>query len=145
MSIFADASALVKLYADEEGSESVRSRRTLVAASVSRVEVPAALWRKERTGDLTSAEARLLVDDFEADWFGTEVRPPRFARVDLGAALLDSAAALVAAHGLRAYDGVQLACALAARAAEPEMRELTAYDTSLRRAAAVEGFSLLPG
>lgn len=145
MSTFADASALVKLYADEAGAEAVRAVAVLVVSRVSRVEVPAALWRKTRIGQLEADAARVLVADFEADLFGTADESPRFASVGLVDEVLDQAARLVAVHGLRAYDGVQLACALAARRADPHCLEFAAFDGSLRTAAAAEGFDLVPG
>jgi len=111
---------------------------------MARVEVPAAIWRKERTGDLPVADAEVLVAAFEADWFGTEEDPPRFAATTLPPALLDRAAELTATHGLRARDAVQLASALAAREADPGCREFACFDEGLRAAAARSGFSLVP-
>ena len=113
-------------------------------AHIARVEVPAAIWGKHRVGGLTAAEAQILTTDFEADWFGTEQEPARFSVVTLSTAVLDDAARLCAVHRLRAYDGVQLACALAARAADPECEEMVVFDAELRVAAASEGFALLP-
>ena len=50
--VFADSSALVKLYADEPGHEQVRQPMHLVVAQLARVEVPSAIWRKQRLGEL---------------------------------------------------------------------------------------------
>jgi hypothetical protein len=69
--------------------------------------VPAALWRKQRLGELSADDARLLAADFEADYFGADSEPPRFAAVATTAGILDEAARLCASHGLRAYDAVQ--------------------------------------
>jgi hypothetical protein len=44
---------------------------------------------------------------------------------------------------VRAYDAVQLASALAARAANPGCREFACFDEGLRAAAAREGFALV--
>jgi uncharacterized protein len=145
VSAFADASALVKLDADEEGAELVRAVEVLVVSRASRVEVPAALWRKNRLGQLEADAARVLAADFEADLFGTPDEQPRLVSVRLGDDVLDEAARLVAVHGLRAYDGVQLASALAARRADSQCALFAAFDRSLRSAAAAEGFALLPG
>ena len=144
MSVFADSSALVKLYADETGSDMVRGLGPLVIAELARVEVPAALWRKQRTGELSAADAQLLVADFEADYFGIDGQDPRFAAVRASAELLDAAARLVAVHGLRAYDAVQLSCALAARTALADLTMMAAFDQQLRTAAAAEGLAVLP-
>lgn len=143
MTTFADSSALVKLYADEQGFHEVRSLTALAVSQMARVEVPAAIWGKHRLGELAEGEAQVLVADFEADYFGTG-EEPRFAAVTLTAEVLDGAARLCAAHGLRAYDAVQLSSALAARTADPSCSGFAAFDQRLRTAAAIEGFSLIP-
>ena len=144
MSTFADSSALVKLYADEAGHEQVRALVSVAVAQLARVEVPGALWRKQRMGELSADDARLLTADFEADYFGTDSEPPRFAAVAVTGSLLDEAARLCASHGLRAYDAVQLSTALAVRRVDESCTVFVAFDRSLRTAAATEGFELLP-
>jgi uncharacterized protein len=116
----------------------------LVVSALARVEVPAALWRKHRLGELDAADARLLVNEFEADFSGDERAPARFAVVGLPLGLLDRAARLVAVHPLRAYDALQLATGLAVREADPDCTLFACFDQGLRRAAAAEGFSLVP-
>ena len=144
MKTFADASALVKLYADEDGHEMVRQLEVLVVSHLARVEVPATLWRKQRLGELEAEDAQVLTSEFEADWFGTGEEPPRFAAVVLASKLLDQAAQLCASHRLRAYDAVHLSCAIAARSADESCRSFAAFDEPLRAAAAAEGFELVP-
>lgn len=144
MSTFADSSALVKLYADEAGHDHIRGLVTVAVAELARVEVPAALWRKQRMGELSAGDARLLTADFEADYFGTDIEPPRFAAVATTRSLLDEAAALCASHGLHAYDAIQLSTALAVRRAGESCAAFAAFDRSLRAAAAAEGFNLVP-
>ncbi|MGH9064440.1 MAG: type II toxin-antitoxin system VapC family toxin [Acidimicrobiales bacterium] len=144
MICFADSSAVVKLYAGEEGADAVRDLSGIAVAQIARVEVPAALWRKHRLAELTAEEAGVLTAELEADYFGTDEEPPRFVAVATTAGLLDEAARLCAAHGLRAYDAVQLASALLARALDDSCATIAAFDSSLRGAAAAEGFALLP-
>jgi predicted nucleic acid-binding protein len=60
LSTFADSSALVKLYADEVGHEQVRGLVSVAVAQLARVEVPAALWRKQRMGELSAARPSRL-------------------------------------------------------------------------------------
>lgn len=144
MPCFADSSALVKLYADEPGHEIVRALDRITVAQITRVEVPAAVWRKHRTGELDAGSAAVLVAQFEADWFGTDDQPRRFEPVRMTALVLEDAARLAGVHGLRAYDAVQLATARAVRVADPDTTLLAAFDRSLRNAAAVEGFTLTP-
>ncbi|HYZ54071.1 MAG TPA: type II toxin-antitoxin system VapC family toxin [Streptosporangiaceae bacterium] len=144
MSTFADSSALVKLYADEAGHEQIRALKSIAITQLARVEVPAALWRKQRLGELSASDAGVLTADFEADYFGTDSEPPRFAAIAAAGRILDKAARLCASHGLRAYDAVQLSSALAARRADESCTAFAAFDRSLRTAAAAEGFALVP-
>ena len=144
MSAFVDSSALVKLYADEEGHGPVRQLDAVVIAQIARVEVTAAFWRKQRVGEISGEDARLLTAEFEADYFGTDDEPPRFVAVRTTAGILDQAARLCAVHGLRAYDGIQLSSGLAARHADPACAQFATFDRSLRIAAAAESFSVLP-
>lgn len=144
MTTFADSSALVKLYADEPGQAEIRDLSVVVVSELARVEVPAAIWRKHRTGELAAQEAGLLTSEFEADWYGTAASPSRFLVAVVNDQVLDTAARLAGAHGLRAYDAVQLATAAAVRAAEPSCQSFAASDESLRRAATLEGFAIVP-
>jgi predicted nucleic acid-binding protein len=141
---FADSSALVKLYADEAGHEAVRSLELLVVSQLARVEVPAALWRKQRMGELSAEYAGVLTAAFVADYFGADDELPRFATVALTAAILDDAAELTGTRGLRAYDALQLASARAAAAADDGCSEFAAFDVALREAAIAEGFDVVP-
>lgn len=143
MSTFADSSALVKLYADEPGHEEIRSLVAIAVSQIARVEVPAALWRKHRSGQLAAEDAQILTAQFEADFFGTRAEP-RFVALTLTPTLLSRAARLCASHGLRAYDAVQLSSALIAREADATCTSFAAHDGVLRAAAAAEGFLLLP-
>jgi predicted nucleic acid-binding protein len=139
--VFADSSALVKLYADEPGSADVRKLAHLVVSQLARVEVPAALWRKHRLGELTATDTGVLVADFEADYFGDIDESPRFSVVAVTAAGVDAAAHLVGVHGLRAYDAMHLASALSVAAVVPEGIDFLAYDGALTAAAAAEGLT----
>ena len=108
------------------------------------MEVPSAIWRKQRLGELDPDGARVLTAAFEAEWFGADGEPPRFVPVSVTADLLDEAARLCAVHGLRAYDAVQLSSAVVARVALPECGTVSTFDRQMRSAAATEGFDLLP-
>ena len=145
MSVFADTSAVVKLYADEYGSREVRGLEgSLVVSQMTRAEVPAALWRKHRVGEIGVEDTRILVAEFEADYFGTPGEERRFSAVRVTAEILEEAVRLTAVHGLRAYDAVQLASAKAVRSADPSCTSCAVFDKNLRAAAAMEGFRPLP-
>jgi uncharacterized protein len=113
-------------------------------SALARVEVPAALWRKHRCGELEMSTAASLAARFAHDYAGGGERPARFAVVPIVPAVLDAAAQLVATAGLRAYDGVQLAAAIAARGADHGIDTFACFDADLRRAAAMHDFALAP-
>jgi predicted nucleic acid-binding protein len=115
-----------------------------VVSILVRVEVPAAIWRKQRIGELDATNAQVLVEAFEADLFGEAAHPPTLVTVSLPPAILDSAARMTAVHGLRAYDAVQLASACAVRAVDTRCDAFACFDGALRRAAGAEGFRLVP-
>ena len=116
----------------------------LLVSALARVEVAAALWRKHRTGEVEFDDAQLLNRAFAADYAGTPEKPPRFRAVTVTAGTIERAAELAGTHGLRAYDAVQLACALATRAVDKNCTMLASFDRELTRAAVVEGFETLP-
>ncbi|WP_239647887.1 type II toxin-antitoxin system VapC family toxin [Nocardiopsis ganjiahuensis] len=137
---------MVKLYADEHASSEVRDLAgPLVVSQMTRVELPAALWRKHRMGELGVEDTRILIADFEADYFGTPGEERRFSAVRITAEILEEAVRLTAVHGLRAYGAVQLASAKAVRSADPSCTSCAVFDKNLRAAAAMEGFTPLPG
>jgi hypothetical protein len=144
VAVFADSSALVKLYADERDHELIRDLDCLVVATMVRVEVPGAIWRKMRTGELAAADAAVLVAAFEADYHGSPEHRPRFGAVAATADVLDTAARLVGVHDLHPADALQLASAKAAAQAVPDCRTLASFSAALRSAAAAEGFALVP-
>ena len=88
--------------------------------------------------------AATLAARFAHDYAGGGERHARFAIVQVVPALLDTAAQLVAPAGLRAYDAIQLASAIAARGADPGIDAFACFDADLRRAAAMHEFALLP-
>ncbi len=144
MSTFADSSAVVKLYVDEAGHREVRKPEVLLVSALTRVEVPSALWRKHREGELDAADAQVLVEAFEADLLGEPDGRPRLVAIALPTRLLAAAARLAGVHGLRAADAVQLASACAARDADPRCETFVCFDAGLRRAGAAERFALVP-
>lgn len=133
----------MKLYADERDHQAVRAVVALAISALARVEVPAALWRKQRIGELTAPQAGVLAREFEADFHGVGAHGPRFAVVAVSQPLLDHAASLVATHGLRAGGGVQLAAALAVRRSDPRCDTFACFDTTLTAAAVTHGFGVL--
>jgi predicted nucleic acid-binding protein len=86
---------------------------------------------------LAVEHAGLLTAAFENDWHESG---GSFEVVAVRSAVLDAAARLTSTRGLRAYDAVQLASALAARAADASIQLFACFDEDLRAAAAQDGF-----
>jgi predicted nucleic acid-binding protein len=142
---FCDASAILKQYVPEAGAVVVTELDgRLVVSDLSAVEVPSAIWRKQRMGELAAEDAGVLVAAFGHDLRGGTYEPPRYATVALGTEVLDRAADLLPRHGLRAGDAIQLASAIAARASLEFCDTFVTFDRRLGIAAAVEGFSVIP-
>lgn len=144
--LFADSSALLKLYADEQGSGAIRRReRTtpFVVSGLARADIPAAFWRKVRMGEMDATDARMLTASFELDWYGTGADDERFALMPVSAPLLSDAAHLCEVHDLRASDAVQLASALALGPQEPA--GFACFDRRLATAARAEGLAIIGG
>lgn len=134
----------MKLYADEAGHRAIRALDALIVSALARVEVPSALWRKARTGELEDTAAQTLVSAFELDFHGDLDSDSRFTIVALTEPMLVVAAREAARHALRAYDAAQLASALAVREVDPHCDGFACFDAELRRAASRAGFKLVP-
>lgn len=144
MTAFADSSAVVKLYATETGTEAIDAlERPLYVSALARVEVPAALWRKHRTGMLGAEEVTALTAAFAAGFHDSEEEPRRFRSVPVTPQIITRAADLLSQHNLRAYDAVQLSTALTVRGLDPQIR-FACFDIQLRSAAIAEHLSLVP-
>lgn len=140
---FLDTSALVKRNVQEAGTAWVRNLtrsgtpHDLYIARISVVELVAAITRRERGGHLTPAQGAAVLGHFR------KRISRRYIVVELSPALFDGASQLARKHGLRGYDAVQLAAALAisqprfARGLSPVT--LVSADGELNRAAVAEG------
>ena len=140
--IFADSSAIAKLYVDEAGSSHMRKFAVLLVSALCRVETTSAIWRKARSGEINESEAEQLVRDFRADLRSKRTDGPELIALPVSTKLLNSAARLVTIHDLRSLDAVQLATALAAREVDPQCDAFACYDERLARVAALHGFTI---
>lgn len=108
MILFADTSALIKLYIEEPGSAAMaeRARHARTALSVlAYAEVYSTFARRLRESLLTEEEHTELTERFERDWQGVilvPLSPPVAGRIPQ----------LVKDHPLRGADAVHLASAL---------------------------------
>jgi predicted nucleic acid-binding protein len=107
--LYLDASALVKRYVSERGSNEVvaltAAAEAVATSLVSRAEVAAALARAVRLGVLDHDDGRRAQRQFSREW-------PDLVRVPLTESLVSRAETLAWDHGLRGYDAVRLAAAL---------------------------------
>jgi uncharacterized protein len=109
--VFLDSSAAAKAYVAEQGSPWVRSMldplaaNELYASVLTGVEVMSALVRRRRMGSLGEHEFFAALAEFRDDW------QHLYSHVGIDERVVDRAMTLAEAHGLRAYDAMQLALA----------------------------------
>lgn len=141
MIAYLDASALVKLYVEEPGSAEVKAllgrARAAGTGVLSRAEVVAALARAARVGLIPREAGMKAVKSFAGDW-------EQLVRIQIGEALAARAATLAWEHGLRGYDAVHLATALAWRETLGEAVTVATYDRELWRGAQEAGLLSWP-
>lgn len=141
MSVYVDASALVKRYVAEAGSKEVialiDAAAAVATALISRAEVAAAFARAARVGVLVGEAGRRAQRRFSREW-------PDLVRVPITEALVARAETLAWDHGLRGYDAVQLASALAWRDALGQDITLATFDNQLWEATPRAGLQVWP-
>lgn len=129
MSLYLDASALVKRYVDEEGSDAVleamSGEDTWSMCRIGFVETMRAVARGGEPED---------VKRVKRDWIGCDV-------VELDQDLAERAAQLALESGLRALDALHLAAALSLSV---ECMTFASWDVRLHRAAREQGLRTLP-
>lgn len=128
--LYLDASALVKRYVEEEGSD-------LVLAAMRNAQA----WAMCRVGYVETVRAvglaggRKLVKRVEADWLSIDV-------VEVDSGLAEHAAQLALSAELRSLDALHLAAALLLPSDE---LTVATWDARLHRAAIDQGLETLPG
>ena len=133
----------MKRYVEEDESPAVVARieraPIIGTALITWIEVPAALKKAVRTGDMNRNEAEEAHREFLEDW-------PDLTRIRVTDALAARAGDMAWRHDLRAYDAAQLAAALTWRDevdAEDEI-VFACYDRDLRGAATAENLEVWP-
>ncbi len=143
---FFDSSALVKRYAQEPGTTwvvrltDVQAQNVIYLASITSVEVTAAIARRWRGGSLSPTDAATALADFRYDL------ARQYVVLDLVPAIISQAESLAETHALRGYDAVQLAAALALQRARQTAGlsaiMLVSADRELNAAALAEGLAV---
>ena len=138
MIVFCDSSALLKLFVDEEHSESMAvtalAADSLAVSRLTWAEVMSAIARRARDmpRDATAlAKARQVFVD----------RWPDFVTMEVTQSVVEQAGEYAEAFALRAYDSVQLATLQTLRAQVDEEVRFACFDARLRKAAAVLGIA----
>ena len=110
MTVYLDASSLVKLYVSEPGSDDVRqllaTARSAATSGLTYAEARAAFARRFREKGLSGRDYAMVKRDFDADW-------PGYVSIDVSAALCRSAGELAERHQLKSLDAIHLASAQA--------------------------------
>lgn len=118
--LFFDTSALVKRYADEQGTQVVDQlietpENTIVITSLSVIEIASAFRRKHNRGEISEQKRdSLLVSFFEE---ATE----RFTVIPVDESIFETAFDLVLDDDLRTLDSLQLAAALSLPTPNPDI------------------------
>ena len=136
MILYLDASALVKLYIEEPGSERVREvlkEASIVSTSrVACVEARAGIARKHREGELSKEEHNRMVDDLVRDW-------GNYFIVEVSESVAKPGGTLTERLSLRGFDAIHLASALLLRNRTCLDVSFSCFDERLRAAAEAEG------
>ena len=138
---YLDTSALVKLYVHEAGTEEMvqlasRSRgHTLAVLALTRVELRAALRKRERMGDVSHEAAEDALARVERHL------QHRYLVQPVSDAVIEEAAGLLDRYPLRGYDALQLAGCLSLRFRVTETMNFVCSDGGLLVAAGGEGLS----
>lgn len=140
---YLDSSALVKRYVSEPGTPWIAqlcdpaTKNVIYTVRISGAEIVAALFLRARTGSLASASAQSVATQFKRDF------QHAYQIVEVSPAIVAHAMELAGVHGLRGYDSVQLAAALALKNVRESLVlspiTFLCADRQLNRAAAAEG------
>lgn len=141
MILYADTSALVKLFVAEEGSDATRDlfrRVSLLGTSVlARAELGAALARAVRRGFIREGEGAEARRRLQAVW-------PTWVRIAVDERLVARAEGLAWEHGLRGSDALHLAAALLWQERIGHPVVLATFDDELGEAARRAGMEVWP-
>ena len=141
MIVYADTSALVKLFVREESSDATRKMlwgaRVLGTGLLTRAELGSALARGAQRGYLSTEEAREARHRLETVWVS-------WVHVAMTEALVSRAEEMAWEYGLRGYDAVHLAAAKVWREEIQHPIVLATFDRELWEAARQAGLTAWP-
>lgn len=140
---YLDASAWVKRYYRESGTDSVQglfvTEQKLACASLGFVEVMATLARKRMARDIGPAAFEQKSEELESDW-------ERFVQIQLNAEAVDLAKVVARRLALRGADAIHLASALILQERfvdEDDRLVLVTSDRELKAAGEISGMVVM--
>jgi uncharacterized protein len=141
MILYLDTSALVKKYFEEKNSAEVisvwKSSLGISTSAVAYAELLAAVYRKASETRANKSLFERVVSTFQEDWSS-------FIIVEVDNRLNETIHKVIANHGLRGFDAIHLASALAIGSAVTDNFLFVCYDERLAQAARAEGLETLP-
>lgn len=141
MILYLDASALVKRYIQENGSQDVKAwieaADMVVTGLITRVEVAAAIARAGRMKLITPDESLSALHQFRSEW-------ESFHRLPITENTVARGDSLAVEHDLRGYDATHLACALIWQESLGIPVTLVSFDNQLFDAAKAVQMAYLP-
>lgn len=140
MILFCDTSALMKLFVEEQHSDTVcratESAALIAVSQLTWVEMCAALSLKQRTRQIDAPQAVLALQELREEWV-------RYTKLAVDQALVSAAAELAQSFGLRAYDSLQLASAQRTHSQTGNTLTFACFDKQLNAAAVALGIRTL--
>jgi predicted nucleic acid-binding protein len=137
--LYLDTSSLVKLYVEDGDSdrvlELVESGELTATSIVAYAEARAAFARRHRENALNTREYRRLVSSLNEDW-------ENYLIVQVQDEIVRTAGELAEKHGLRGFDAIHLASAMALRNGLKTIVLFSSSDQRLNDASVREGFRL---
>ena len=141
MILYLDTSALVKKYFEEKNSFEVisawKSALGITTSAVAYAELLAAVYRKAAETRVRKSLFHSIVGRFQEDWSS-------FIIVEVDNRLNETIHKVIANYGLRGFDAIHLASALAMGSALSDDYLFACYDDKLNQAARAEGLQTLP-
>jgi predicted nucleic acid-binding protein len=141
MNLYMDASALVKRYIQENGSQDVKAwieaADMVLTGLITRVEVAAAIARASRMNLISPDESLAALRLFRSEW-------ESFYRLPITENTVVRGDSLAVEHDLRGYDATHLACALIWQETLGMPVTLASFDSQLIEAAKRVNMSCLP-
>jgi predicted nucleic acid-binding protein len=140
MILYLDTSALVKKYFEEKNSLEVisvwKSALGIATSAVAYAELLAAVYRKASETHVKKSLLQSVVGRFQEDWSS-------FIIVGVDNRLNEAIHKAIADYGLRGFDAIHLASALAIGSAINDDYLFACYDDKLNQAARAEGLQTL--